>query len=37
MDVIYEAAKRVKVKTVIGGKLGDGATMRDMWDEYGVL
>jgi 4-hydroxy-4-methyl-2-oxoglutarate aldolase len=37
MDVIYEAAKRVKVETEIRGKLGDGASLRDMWDEYGVL
>ena len=37
MDVIYEAAKRVKVETEIRGKLCDGASLRDMWDEYGVL
>ncbi|MFC1650517.1 RraA family protein [Candidatus Latescibacterota bacterium] len=37
MDVIYEAAKRVKVENEIRGKLGEGATLRDMWDEYGVL
>lgn len=37
MDVINEAAKRVEVETEIRGKLGEGASMRDMWDEYHVL
>ena len=37
MEVILEAAKRVNVETEIRGNLGEGATMRDMWDKYHVL
>ncbi|MFC1541865.1 RraA family protein [Candidatus Latescibacterota bacterium] len=37
MDVINKAVELVETETKIRGKLGDGATMRDMWDEYGVL
>ncbi len=37
MEVIYEAAKRVKVETEIRGKLKAGALLSDMWEEYGVL
>jgi len=29
--------KLVEVETEIRGKLGEGASMRDMWDEYHVL
>jgi len=36
-EVIQEAVKRVEVETEIRGKLGDGATLRDMWDTYHVL
>ena len=36
-DAINEAAKRVEVETEIRGKLGEGSSMRDMWDEYHVL
>lgn len=36
-EVIEEAMRRVDVETEIRGKLGDGATMRDMWDKYHVL
>lgn len=37
MEVIQEAATRVKVETEIRGNLSGGATMRDMWDKYHVL
>ncbi|MCE5248739.1 RraA family protein [bacterium] len=37
MDVIQEAAKRVKVENEIRSRLESGASMREMWDKYHVL
>jgi regulator of RNase E activity RraA len=37
MEVIQEAAKRVEVESEIRKNLGQGATMREMWDKYHVL